>query len=90
MYVKTEGYDSSFIVLKEEYSFNDLLEKCWSGAIDTLKEIEKKGMEEDLMNLIQECFNYEIPTLTEVNDLLRFEDKFIFESLGIYENEEEE
>ena len=76
--------------IKEEYSFNDLMNKCWSGAIDTLKEVEENGMEEDLMNLIKECFEFDIPTLTEVNDLLWFEDKFIFERLGINENEEEE
>lgn len=82
--------------IKEEYNFNDLLDKCWSGAIDTLKEVEKYDKEEELMNLIQECFGYEcdskydIPTLTEVNDFLWFEDKFIFDNLGITEESEEE
>jgi hypothetical protein len=42
------------------------------------------------MNLIQECFEFETPTLTEVNDLLWFEDRFIFERLGITEESEEE
>ena len=81
--------------IKEEYNFNDLMNKCWSGAIDTLKEIEKHGEEYEklLIELIKECFEFEIPTLTEVNDLLWFEDNFIFERLGIkwgqYEEEEE-
>ena len=82
--------------IKEEYNFQDLKDKCWSGAIDTLKEVEKHGEEyEDLLvELIKECFEFEIPTLTEVNDLLWFEDNFLFDRLGIkwgkYENEEEE
>lgn len=78
--------------IKEEYNFNDLMNKCWSGAIDTLKEVEKNGeeYEELLIELIKECFEFEIPTLTEVNDLLRFEDRFIFDRLGITEENEEE
>lgn len=77
--------------IKEEYNFNDLLDKCWSGAIYTLKEVEKYGEEYEnlLMELIKECFEFEIPTLTEVNDLLWFEDRFIFDRLGITEDTEE-
>lgn len=70
--------------VKEELSFEDLKKRCWSGAIDTLQKIEEEGEEkqEQLMNLLQEEFS-STPSITEVNDLLWFEDDYIFESLGI-------
>ena len=70
--------------VKEELSFEDLKKRCWSGAIDTLQKIEEEGEEKQvqLMNLLQEEFS-NTPSITEVNDLLWFEDNYIFESLGI-------
>ena len=70
--------------VKEELSFEDLKKRCWSGAIDTLQKIEEEGEEkqEQLINLLQEEFS-NTPSITEVNDLLWFEDDYIFESLGI-------
>lgn len=70
--------------VKEDLSFEDLKKRCWSGAIDTLQKIEEEGEEKQkqLMNLLQEEFS-STPSITEVNDLLWFEDDYIFESLGI-------
>ena len=78
------------ITVKNEMDFNDLMNNCWSGAVDTLQVIEENGKEEELMLLLDEIFLESIPTLTEVNDILWFEDEMIFESLGIIEEEEEE
>ena len=75
------------IEVKTEYNFQDLLDKSWSGAIDTLKTIEEEGKEEELMELLNEIFLDRIPTDTELNDLLWFEDDWLFEQLGI-ESEE--
>lgn len=76
--------------IKDDYSFEDLTRHCWSGAIDTLKTIEENNMEEELIQLLDENFWNEIPTMTEVNDFLWFEDEYIFETLGINEEEDEE
>lgn len=76
--------------IKDDYSFEDLMRHCWSGAIDTLKTIEENNMEEELMQLLDEIFWNEVPTMTEVNDFLWFEDEYIFETLGISEEEDEE
>ena len=76
--------------IKNDYGFEDLRDNCWSGAIDTLDRVEEEGKEEELMDLLEEVFEGDIPTLTEVNDYLRFEDDEIFERLEIKENEEEE
>ena len=66
-----------------EYDFNDLYENSWSGAIDTLDTIIKNDMENELMEHLEEIFDNQIPTETEVNDYLWFESDYIYECLGI-------
>lgn len=63
----------------------------WAGAIETKDLIIKKGKEKEFNVLIEECYPEGI-TETGLNDLLRFEEKWIYECLGITEedNEEEE
>ena len=68
--------------IKKDYNFNDLKENSWSGAINTLKTIEENEKEEELMQLLEITFE-DVPTETEVNDFLWFDDDFIFEELGI-------
>lgn len=70
------------ISVKKELSFEDLKRECWSGAIDTLQKIEEEEKEDELMELLQEVFA-DIPTETEINDFLWFEDSYIYENLGI-------
>ena len=77
--------------IKEDYSFGYLQKNVWSGAVDTMRTIENEGKEDSLMNLLCEVFGYDdIPTLTQVNDFLWFERDFIYENLGIAEEEDEE
>ena len=76
--------------IKQDMDFNDLMNNCWSGAIDTLKTIEEHDKEDELMAHLEEQWFDEVPTMTEINDYLWFEDEFIFEALGIFETEEEE
>ena len=75
--------------IKVDYGFRELKNNSWSGAVDTLEKIEEAGKEEELMNFLEEEF-VETPTETEVNDLLWFEDEYIFEQLGIKDEEDEE
>jgi len=77
--------------IKEDYGFESLQKNVWSGAVNTMRTIENEGKEDSLMNLLCEVFGYDdIPTLTQVNDFLWFESDFIYENLGIAEEEEEE
>lgn len=69
--------------IKQEYSVYQLACECWSGAEDTLRIIMDNDLEDEFMDLFNEVFFEEIPDMTEVNDWLRFEDKWIFEQLGI-------
>ena len=72
--------------IKKDYNFNDLKKNSWSGAIDTLETIEENEKEEELMTLLENTFE-DVPTETEVNDFLWFDDDFIFEKLGIIREE---
>ena len=69
------------MIIKEDYSFTDLQNACWSGAEETLKVIEENGKEDAFMEFLEESFDES--TLTEVNDFLRFEDDYIYDVLGI-------
>lgn len=69
--------------VKKEIDFEDLKDMCWSGAVDTLEEIENAEKEEELIELLESTFEDKIPTETEINDFLWFKDDFIFEQLSI-------
>ena len=76
--------------IKKDCSFNELQETCWSGAVDTLNTISKHDKEDEFMQYLEEVFYDDIPTETEVNDFIRFEDDAIFEALDINIEDEEE
>lgn len=72
--------------IKKDYDFEDLKRNSWSGAINTLEKIEENEKEEELMQLLEYTFE-DVPSATEVNDFLWFDDDFIFEELGIKRRE---
>lgn len=62
--------------------------KAWSGAIETQKRIVNENKEDDFDSLIEELYPDGIDE-THLNDLLWFEEDWLFEMLGIDTNEEE-
>ena len=76
--------------IKRDYGFSELQETCWSGAVDTLNTISKHDKEDEFMQYLEEVFSDDIPTKTEVNDFIWFEDDAIFEALDINLEDEEE
>lgn len=60
---------------------------AWSGAKDTKETILNEGKEKDFEMLIEELYPDGL-TDTLLNDFLWFEDEYIFESLGIDNDEE--
>lgn len=80
----------TLIEVKDDYDFDDLMDKCWSGAIDTLQTIYDNNYEDEFMDFLVNYYCNEIPTLTEINDLLWFEDEYIFECIGLNPNEDDE
>ena len=61
----------------------------WSGAEETIQIIIENDKIEEFEQLIEELFPEGIDE-THLNDLLRFEDDWVFEMLGIAEAEKEE
>ena len=78
------------MVVKRELDFSDLQRECWSGAVDTLQTIWEHDKEDDLMDFLEGYFEGTVPTITEVNDLLWFEDEWIFEQIDLDPNEDDE
>lgn len=62
---------------------------AWSGAIDTQKRIINEGKEAEFEQLIEELYPDGV-TDVQLNDLLRFEDKWIYATLGMAEETKEE
>ena len=62
---------------------------AWSGAVETKNTIIEKGFSKEFDNLICELYPDGL-TETQLNDILWFEEDWIFETLGISTEEEEE
>jgi len=77
-------------VKKELNGFYDLKENSWSGALDTLQDIENADLEEELMEHLEEVFADTTPTETELNDYLWHDRECVYEALGLNENGEKE
>ena len=60
--------------------------KAWSGAKETQERIIHEGKAEDFNNLIEELYPDGLSE-TSLNDLLWFEEDWIFENLGIVTEE---
>ena len=62
---------------------------AWSGAKDTQKRIMEEDKEDDFDRLIEELYPDGL-TDTQLNDILWFEEDWIFEQLGISDEDPEE
>ena len=69
--------------IKQDYDFRDLKNNCWGQATEILKEISDANKEDALMNYLEDIYYDDMPTLTEVNDLLAYDWERVFEDIGI-------
>lgn len=79
------------VVTKTEYDRNDfytLKANSWSGALETLEDIENAGLEEEFMECLEEVFGDEEVSDTELNDFIRMDRETIYSALGLDENGE--
>ena len=80
--------------MKVTYEF-DLSEfEAWSGGAETLEKIRKfdlthPGAMNAAQQYIEECLGDEA-TVTQINDMLWFEDDFILEAIGYCTEDEED
>lgn len=58
----------------------------WAGAIDTFNKLEEMGLLDDLEGVLEEMYPEGIDA-AELNALLWFESEWLFEMLGIQEEE---
>lgn len=67
-----------------EYKVESSLDRfeAWSGGKDTLDTLIEKGDCDAVEEFIEECFGDDLPTDTEINDILWFERDAIAEHLG--------
>lgn len=63
--------------------------EAWSGAVDTKQTIIDAGKVDEFESLIEELFPGGVGE-TKLNDILSFEDEWLFESLGIDTEEDED
>jgi len=75
------------MIIKKEMDLRDF--QAWSGAVDTLNKLIELDLVEQAQELIEEL-NSEGLTDTELNDILWFEDEWLFEALGVNNDEDEE
>lgn len=75
------------MIIKREMSLRDF--DAWSGACSTLKAIINADKVEEFDYLIEEIFPDGLSE-TELNDLLWFDSDWVFEALGMSDEEDEE
>ena len=75
-------------VITEYGNYWDLKEHSWSGALDTLADIENAGKEEELMQHLEDMFADRTPTDTDINDYLWHDREYVYEALGLNSNGE--
>ena len=75
-------------IRKEINDFYALADMVWSGAVDTIADIQNANKETEFMNFLEDVFCDEVPTDTAVNDFIWFERDYIYENLGLTENGE--
>jgi len=63
--------------------------EAWSGAVYTLDRIREEGKCEELEYMLEELYPNGL-TETQLNDLLWFEREWLYESLGISDEEDED
>jgi hypothetical protein len=69
-------------IINDNLSIQDF--KAWSGGIDTQEKILSEGKAQEFDNLIEDLYPNGL-TDTNLNDLLWFEEEWIYETLGIKE-----
>lgn len=69
-----------------EMSLNNF--EAWGGAIDTLNRVKEEGKVELLEQVFEELYPDGMSE-TEINDILAFDDDWVFDTLGIDNYDEE-
>jgi hypothetical protein len=74
--------------IKQDMDFRDLENNCWGQATKILEEISDADKEDELMSYLEDIFSGDIPTLTEVNDVLAYDWENVYEGIGLVQWDE--
>ena len=75
-------------IMKEIETFEELQDICWSGALKQLEQVEKKGLEQALIDLLEELSDYQpFESETQLNDFIWFE---LGDLMHLWDAEEDE
>ena len=78
-------------LMKEIETFEELQDICWSGALTQLEQIEKKGLEKELIGLLGELSDYQpFESETQLNDFIWFDLQNYEPFERLWDNDEEE
>ena len=66
----------------KDISAHELRDELWSGAVETMRTITENDKLHDLMSLLDEMYPEPVE-MTTINDLLWFDEDFIFEQLDM-------
>lgn len=79
------------VVTTEINTWQELFRNSWVGALDTLREIEEQGREEEALAMLEDLFDPavwgRIPSETEVNDYIWFD---LADDMNLYGEEDED
>lgn len=79
------------VVTIEIDTWQELFRNSWAGALDTLREIEAQGREEEALERLEDLFNPDvwekIPSETDVNNYIWFD---LADDMNLYDEDEEE
>lgn len=68
--------------IKQGCNFEELYKNSWGQAIDVLKEIRKAGMEEELMDYLEDYFPDGVDDVA-LNDLLAYDWQWVYSQIGM-------
>ena len=78
------------ITISEEVNAYELKDRLWSGAEDTMQKIIDAGKEDTFFAIVQDMYcDKDSIDLTQLNDLLRFDEGTVMEWLGLNDLKEE-
>ena len=75
-------------IRREINSFHELADMVWSGATDTIADIQNANKEDEFMIFLEGVFYDEVPTDTEVNNFIWHDRDYIYENIGLTKNGE--
>lgn len=65
-----------------QVDFDTLYGNAWGQAVEVLKEISKEGMEEDLMDFLEDLYPDGVDGI-DLNDLLAYDWEWVYKQIGM-------